>query len=163
MSVQIQPIAVFRSARTVAAADVDSLDHVNNVVWVRYVFELAESHSRAVGLTMDAYRELGGFWIVRRHEIDYRAQAHEGQEIVGTTWVYSNRGPINMRRYEFVRPSDDQVLVRAVTTWAFVDSSTGRARRPPAQAVDGFPVVDDPEKFSAYDGEPVLGPISGDG
>jgi acyl-CoA thioester hydrolase len=144
MDLAITPLAVFRDRRIVAPGDVDELGHVNNVVWVRYVFELAQGHSDAVGLTMDAYRRLGGFWIVRRHEIDYRREALAGEEIVGTTWVDGNRGPLNTRRYRFQNAADGGVLVRAATTWAFVETASGRACRPPREAVEAFPVTDAP-------------------
>ena len=40
---------VFERTRVVSAEDLDQLGHVNNVVWLRFVVELAEAHARASG------------------------------------------------------------------------------------------------------------------
>jgi acyl-CoA thioester hydrolase len=62
-------IPIFRRDRTVAPRDIDLLGHVNNLVWVRYVVELAAAHADALGVGFDATRTLGGIWIVRRHDV----------------------------------------------------------------------------------------------
>ena len=64
------------------AEHVDELGHVNNLVWVRLVLDLATAHSNSVGLDTRAYRELGAWWIVHRQEIDYHAPAFPGEELV---------------------------------------------------------------------------------
>ena len=86
------PAAVFRRSRVVQARDLDALDHVNNVVWVRFVVELANAHSCSVGLDLDTLRGLGGVWVVQRHELDYHRAAGLGDEIDEATWVSEMRG-----------------------------------------------------------------------
>lgn len=123
----------FRRTRVVAPEDVDFLGHVNNVVWLRYVVELAEAHARSLDLGSRIVRERGGQWIVRRHELDYRANAEPGEEIVEETWVESMRGARSIRRSRFTRASDGEELVTACTEWAFCDAKTLRPRRIPPE------------------------------
>jgi acyl-CoA thioester hydrolase len=130
--------SIFRRVRTVAEADTDLFGHVNNVVWVRLVVELAQAHSHAVGLDPEAYRRIGGVWIVRRHELDYHAPAAPRERIVEETWVEELRGARSIRRSRFTREDDARELVTAVTQWAYVDARTLRPRRIDAEVFARF-------------------------
>lgn len=132
---------VFRRLRTVRAEDLDRLGHVNNVVWVRFVVELAFAHSAALGWGLGDYERLGAWWIVRRHEIDYLAPALPGDEIEERTAVVAMRGARSLRRSAFHRTRDGALLVRALTEWAFVDAASQRPRRIDEALRASFPVV----------------------
>jgi acyl-CoA thioester hydrolase len=129
---------VFRRTRIVADDDVDFLGHVNNVVWVRYVIEIAEGHARSRASTSSGARDSNAQWIVRRHEIDYRASANAGEEILEETWVDKIRGARSLRASRFTRASNGELLVEALTQWAFVDASTLRPRRIPRELLDAY-------------------------
>lgn len=129
---------VFRRVRTVVEADTDQFGHVNNVVWVRLVVELAQAHSQAVGLDPRAYARIGGVWIVRRHELDYHAPAVPGERIVEETWIEDLRGARSLRRSRFSRESDGADIVTAATQWAWVDARTLRPRRIDAEVIALF-------------------------
>lgn len=131
--------AVFRRKRTIQPEDTDGLGHVNNVAWVRFVVELADAHSSSVGLDFDSYQQIGGLWIVRRHEIDYHGQAVAGDEIVEETWVSAFKGARSIRQSRFTT-SDGKRLLSAVTQWAYVDARTQRPRRVDARVVKSFPI-----------------------
>ena len=118
----------FRRTRRVQERDLDFLGHVNNLVWLRYVIELAEAHAREIGMDAPSLRELGAVWIVRRHEVDYHGSASTGDPIVEETWIESMRGARSVRRSRFSAP-DGTPLVEATTHWAFVDAETHRPRR----------------------------------
>ena len=110
-------------------ADIDDLGHVSNLVYLRWVLDTATSHSAARGWDHAAYRELGGIFIVRRHEIDYLAQVTTGQELVSETWVESWRAASCVRRTEIRRGS--AVVAQGATTWVFVAMPSGRPTRIP--------------------------------
>ena len=129
---------VFRRTRRVRDEDTDALGHVNNVAWVRFVVELADAHSRAVGLDWAAYRRIGGLWIVRRHEIDYARAAIPDEEISEETWVELARGARSVRRSRFLRSEGGELLVEATTHWAFVDTKTQRPKRIHPEVIDRF-------------------------
>lgn len=122
----------------VAADDIDALGHAGNVRWVDWVNGVAEAHSRAVGLGPDRYRALGFAWVVRRHEIDYLREAHEGDTLEVLTWVESFRGATCVRHTYFRRTESDVTLARAATTWALLSTTTGRPTRIPEELMTTY-------------------------
>lgn len=111
---------------TATPADIDELGHVNNAVWVRWIQDLATSHWQAVALPehIAAY-----FWVVTRHEIDYRGNIAAGESVTGRTWIESvPKGAQFDRRVDFV-DAEGKVIVRANTTWAMIDKASGRLAR----------------------------------
>jgi acyl-CoA thioester hydrolase len=136
-------IPVFRRTRQIEPRDVDLLGHVNNVVWVRFVVELAEAHAAALGFDFHTMRGLGGIWIVRRHDVLYHANVPLGAEIRETTWVASLRGALSHRHARF-ESGDGSLLVEAETEWAYVDAKTLRPRRVPPPVRERFDLVEAP-------------------
>jgi len=135
--------AVFRRTRTIEDDHVDLLGHVNNVVWIELIIELAAAHASSLGLAYEATKKLGGIWIVRRHEIDYHQPALPGEEILEETWVSSLRGARSIRSSCFTRVGDGGRLVSSVTHWAYVDIETHRPRRLDPEILEAFEVVED--------------------
>lgn len=127
-------VPVFATETAVSAADIDELDHVSNVVYVRWILHAAQTHSRAVGYDFAAYQRLGAVFVVRRHEVDYLVPALAGDRIVLRTWVDSWKAASSVRMTSIVRVQerDGEVeLARGRTRWALVDLETGRPRRIP--------------------------------
>lgn len=134
---------VFRHKRVVREQDTDFLGHVNNVVWLGFVVRLAERHAASLGWDFETVRALGGMWIVRRHELDYRQSAIPGQELVEETWVAEMRGARSVRRSRFLLAEDGSELVSAATHWAFCDPDTQRPKRIPRELLDAYTLVPD--------------------
>jgi acyl-CoA thioester hydrolase len=107
--------------------DIDELGHVSNLVYLRWVQEVAMAHSRARGWDIARYHAFGAAFMVRRHEIDYIAQVTLGQTLRAETWVDSWRAASCVRKTELVR--DGVVVARAATQWAMINLSTGRPQR----------------------------------
>jgi acyl-CoA thioester hydrolase len=116
---------------TAAASDIDEVGHVSNLVYLRWVMDVAMAHSQALGWDYAAYQALGAVFMVRRHEIDYIAQVTVGQALVAETWVEDWRQASCTRKTEIVR--DGKVVARAATTWAMISLSSGRPVRIPEQ------------------------------
>lgn len=110
--------------------DIDELDHVSNLVYLRWALDAARAHTDARGWDHAAYRRLGATWVVRRHEIDYLSATKLGETITVTTWIDSRKRASCVRRTDLVA-SDGRVLACLATTWAFVDLATGRPTRIP--------------------------------
>ena len=69
------------------------------------------------------------FWVVTRHEIDYRGNIAEGEVAHGTTFIPDNaRGAQSVRHVEFTDAAG-KMLVSAQTTWAMLDRESGRLAR----------------------------------
>jgi len=108
----------------VSKSDLDSLDHVNNVVYLQWVNDISEKHWN---LLADENLRKKYFWVVLRHEIDYLSQAVLGDEITVVTWVGSSKGVRSVRHVEMF--IGDKPLVRASSTWCLIDAKTLRATR----------------------------------
>jgi acyl-CoA thioester hydrolase len=124
-----------------AAADIDFLGHVGNLVYLRWVLDAALAHSTDRGLDEKAYTSRGQGWVVRRHEIDYLRAAFEGDELVIETRVASLAAASSLRRTRILRGGE--VLARAATSWAYVDFRTGRPIRIPEEVSRLFAVEPD--------------------
>lgn len=120
-----QPQA-FELLLSVQPEDIDQLDHVNNVVYLKWVQEAAIAHWTA---SAPAEAQEALFWVVVRHEIDYKRPALLGDGIIARTWV----GPATERTFErnteLLRARDRALLARARTQWCPMDMRTGRPTR----------------------------------
>jgi len=106
--------------------DIDGLGHVNNLVYLRWVQEVAAAHWAVVARAEDRGAIV---WVVVRHEIDYVKPAFEGDELLARTWVETWHGATSDRRTEVRRASDGEVLARARTLWCALDAASRRPRR----------------------------------
>ena len=133
--------SVYTYRFAVPAAAVDRNGHVNNVMYVQWMQDIAVGHYNAMGGTA-LTQALGATWVVREHKIVYLRPAFTGEEIEAQTWVVNLRRVCSLRKYRFVRRSDEHVLVRAETDWVFVDAKTGQPRRIPAEIAGLFQLTD---------------------
>jgi acyl-CoA thioester hydrolase len=128
----------FRLDIVVSPDEIDELNHVSNLAYLRWVLRVAQAHSASVGYDYRAYDALGAVFVVRRHEIDYQRPAYAGEEIVLTTWIESWAAASSWRCTSITRISDGVELAQARTLWAFVATDAGRPRRIPAALKDAF-------------------------
>jgi acyl-CoA thioester hydrolase len=123
----------------VAAEDIDGLGHANNAAYVGWLERSAWRHSQSLGLDLAEYRRLDRAMAVVRHEIDYLAAAYQGEELRLATWIVASDRRLRMnRRFQLVRSRDACVLLRAQTTFACIELSSGRPKRMPAEFVEGY-------------------------
>ncbi|MEM6475768.1 MAG: acyl-CoA thioesterase [Pseudomonadota bacterium] len=114
---------------------IDELGHVNNSVWVQWIQDLATAHWEAAAHP-DHYAQF--FWVVIRHEIDYRGNIATGESAQGATWIPDPpKGAKSVRCVEFTDTAG-KVLVSARTTWAMLDRATGRLARVRPEVIAPF-------------------------
>jgi acyl-CoA thioester hydrolase len=116
----------FEMTVPVLPGDIDAQNHVNNTVYLRWVQDAATAHWRAIA-TPEAQEAIG--WVVLRHEIDYKAPATLGDEIVLRTWVGKATRLTFERFTEIRRAGDDHLLSKARTLWCPISSQTNRPVR----------------------------------
>jgi acyl-CoA thioester hydrolase len=121
----------------VEPADIDDLNHVNNIVYVHWVQDVAKAHWFAAAPAED---QAGLVWMVVRHEIDYLSPAVAGDELVLRTWIGAAAGLRFDRHTEILRAADRKVLAKARTVWVPVDPATGRPKRVPDRVRKMFSV-----------------------
>lgn len=122
---------------------VDRNGHVNNVVYIQWMQDVAIRHSDAVGGTQ-AIREEGCLWVVRSHRITYLSPAFAGDGIEASTWVVDFQRVKSRRRYRFFRTSDERLLAEGETEWVCVDAQSGRPRTVPDRVRACFTPRPDP-------------------
>ncbi|RIK53999.1 MAG: acyl-CoA thioesterase [Chloroflexi bacterium] len=127
---------IYAKIITIPPSAIDENGHVNNVVYVQWMQDIAVEH----------YASLGGIeaqgpdstWVVRQHSIEYLLPAFAGEEIEIRTWVENIRKARSLRRYEFVRKGDGKILVKGETDWVFVDVKTGNLKAIPPEVAGIF-------------------------
>jgi acyl-CoA thioester hydrolase len=125
----------FELTFTARPEHIDELGHVNNVVWIQWIQQVAVAHWEAVARPehKDSY-----FWVVVRHEVDYLRAAHEGDAITARTWVADAPQGARFDRFiEFVGPGG-KACVRSRTQWAIIDKALGRPIRVPPEVIAPF-------------------------
>ena len=138
--------AIFREEIVVPPAAIDVNGHVNNVVFVQWMQDVATRHFNAMGCA-EAMRHAAAIWVVRAHTIEYRAPAFVDDRIQVSTWVVNVSRVRSLRRYQFMRMSDGKVLVCGETDWVLVNAATGRPCSIPESIQKAFvPVQDDPKR-----------------
>ncbi len=131
---------IYRYEFTVPESAVDQNGHVNNVVYVQWMQDVAVLHSNATGGTR-ATHTAGATWVVRSHTIEYLSPAFAGEEVVALTWVVNFRRVRSVRRHKFFRKSDNTLFAKGETEWVFVDAESGGPRMIPDEVMRLFPLV----------------------
>jgi acyl-CoA thioester hydrolase len=114
----------FSHSFQVDTEDIDAQGHVNNVAYVRWIQEAAVAHWFSV--TTEETREKFT-WMLTRHEIDYKKQTFENEEVTATTWV-GKATRITCERFTEIKRGED-FLVNARSIWCFIDRETSKPTR----------------------------------
>ena len=104
----------------------DDINHVNNVVYVQWMQDIAVEHWNSVA-TDTLKQEL--LWMIRRHEIDYFNQAFLGDELMMETWTGDFTNVTWKRHYEIIRLADNKKIISASSVWIPFERKTQRPRR----------------------------------
>ena len=123
------------TTRVAQASEIDQLGHVNNAVYVSWVQDAATEHWFAVAPEVMSAEV---HWVCLRHEIDYREPVRAGEGVQVRTWLGEARGPRFVRHVDVRKAGAARFSCRAVTTWAMVDSASGRPRRVGADVLTAF-------------------------
>ena len=118
---------VYRHQFIVPESAVDQNGHVNNVVYVQWMQDVAILHYEAAGGSQ-AMQDAGATWVARSHHIEYLKPLYAGEDVIALTWVENLRRVRSLRRYQFLRQSDNVLLARGETDWVFIDIASGRPR-----------------------------------
>jgi len=122
--------SAFELEVAVLERDIDDLEHVNNAVYLRWVQEVATAHWESLA---SASEQETVAWVVVRHEIDYKAPALAGDEVLLRTWVGKATRATFERFTEIARKRDRLILAQARTLWCPISSVTGKPTRVSAE------------------------------
>lgn len=114
----------FSQQKTVKSEHLDGLAHVNNIVYLQWVQEIAENHWNQLANEQIKNQSI---WVALRHEIDYLSQAFLNDQLKIHTWIDSSVGAKSIRA---VRIYKDEILVaQCLTTWVLLDAKTLKPKR----------------------------------
>lgn len=119
----VVPAEIYTHHLKVTKEDLDDLDHVNNVVYVQWIQDIAKEHWE-VRATEQLKKDF--IWVVIRHEIDYKKQAFLGDEILIETYVGETTFVTSERFVNIKNAKSGEVLVAAKSMWCLLDSHTKR-------------------------------------
>ncbi|MEK6780636.1 MAG: acyl-CoA thioesterase [Bacteroidota bacterium] len=125
----------FNHSILVLPSDIDELGHTNNVVYLRWVLEVAEAHWKQA-----ASEELQSkyAWVVLRHEIDYISPSVLNDNLIATTWVDLPDGARSTRHVEIFNQTNNKLSARAKTMWCLLLATTMRPKRIEKDITDVF-------------------------
>lgn len=123
----------FSHSFKVLPEDIDEQGHVNNVAYLRWIQDVAVAHWRhsASEEMLAKYS-----WITVRHEIDYKKQAFEGEEITATTWV-GEWTKVTCERFTELHRGED-LLVKSRTVWCMIDKETTKPAKISPDLIERF-------------------------
>lgn len=134
---QEQNPAIHTLEFTVTEKEIDRNHHLNNVVCVQWIQDIAVSHSNITGSTKLA-DDLGAAWMIHVQHVEYKNQAFLGDVIKGETWVPEYSKVSTNRRCRFTRVSDGKEIFTSISTWVLVNVKNGRPMVIPEEMKDFF-------------------------
>lgn len=108
---------------------IDLLGHVNNVLYVQWMQDVATAHIEQLGLGLAQYLQLKHAMVAVEHHVQYRKAAFEGEDIILRTWLDDLNTLYSFRQYAFYRPKDQSILFVGQTKWACIEIESGRPKR----------------------------------
>lgn len=140
----MDPLTFFDFQHTVADDEIDAQGHVHNLRYLQWTLWAAGAHSRSYGWDAASELERGFGWVVRSHDVTYRAAALAGDEIVVRTWVSDLAKFASNRKYLVCRPADQQLIARVETRWVYVDLTVRKVVPIPPDVTSSLTVCEQP-------------------
>ena len=117
---------VFTKTIIVTQDDLDELNHVNNVRYVHWVNDIAKAQwlNNATQSLLE-----NNFWVLLTHNIEYKASAFLGEELLLKTYVTKALGVTSTRIVEIYNNNTNILLVKSETNWCFMSTTTKKPAR----------------------------------
>jgi len=117
---------IFEYHFTVPKSAIDDMGHVNNVVYLQWVQDIAKKHwqSKTNKTIQNRY-----VWVVLNHFIEYHHPTFENEKITIQTWIDNYRGVKSERHTKIINTTSQKVLVSAKTSWCLLYKETLRPAR----------------------------------
>lgn len=112
---------IFSHKIQVLEAHIDTNKHVNNLVYLQWCLDVAETHWNT-NTTQTLQKDF--IWYVLTHFITYKTGAFKDDELVVETWVNNVEGVKCERHYKITRTSDKKTIAEAKTLGCLLDGKT---------------------------------------
>lgn len=121
--------------RVAAGSEIDELGHVNNAVYLVWAQDIAVAHWQTIS-SEELRTEF--VWVALRHEINYRDQILEGEEVEVRTWLGAASGPRFERHVDIRKPGAKRPSAKVLTQWCLIDAATRKPKRVGAEILKPF-------------------------
>ena len=111
---------------TVTKNDLDDLNHVNNVIYVQWIQEIAKNHWDV--LVSDEIKD-NYYWVLLEHHIKYLHSALLNEKIRIKTYIEETKGVKSSRKVEIYNKGTNQLLVTSKTIWCLINAKTNKPSR----------------------------------
>jgi len=124
---------VFEHQIIVKESDIDELNHVNNVIYLKWINLTSALHWNSV-----SNKEINSkyIWVAARHEIDYIKPAFLHEKIILKTYIDTIEGVKSTRKVEIYR--NNTLLAKSFTIWVLLDAKTQKITRIPKEISNLF-------------------------
>lgn len=125
----------FTKKITVTTKNLDDLNHVNNVIYVQWVNDIAKEHwhKKASTTILNDY-----FWVLMSHTIEYKASALLNDTILLKTYVTKASGVTSTRIVEIYNNETNILLAMSETNWCFMSTHTKKPTRLTKEVINLF-------------------------
>ena len=111
---------------TVSKNDLDDLNHVNNVIYVHWVQEIAKEHWKSL-VSNEIIKNY--YWVLLEHQIKYLNPALLNDKIMIKTYIEKTEGIRSNRIVEIYNRNNDKLLVKSKTIWCLINAKTNKPNR----------------------------------
>lgn len=117
--------SAFEKVIEVTPENIDELNHVNNIAYLKWVLDIAKEH-----WFFYSSEEINSifYWIVLSHYIEYKRPCFLGEELRIKTKVGAIEGARWPRKVWIYKP-DGKLAVHAETEWCLMEKSSHRPAR----------------------------------
>lgn len=122
---------------------IDVLGHVNNVVYVQWMQDVATAHIETLGVGLTQYLEMQHAMVAVEHHVQYRKAALLNDDIILRTWFNDINALYSFRQYAFFRESDQSLLFTGSTKWACIEIASGRPKRMSPTFIQAYQPIDE--------------------
>ena len=119
----------------VSKVDLDDLNHVNNIVYIHWILDIAKKHweSLVSSQTLENY-----YWVLLDHNIKYLRPALLKDKIKIKTFVEKTAGVKSSRVVEIYNDNSQKLLVSSITNWCLISTKTNKPCRIPKEIIEAF-------------------------
>ena len=111
---------------TVSKNDLDDLNHVNNVIYIHWVQEIAKEHWKSL-VSNEIIKNY--YWVLLEHQIKYLNPALLDDKIIIKTYIEKTEGIRSERIVEIYNRNNNKLLVKSKTIWCLINAKTNKPNR----------------------------------
>jgi len=110
----------------VSKNDLDELNHVNNVIYIHWVQEIAKNHWKSL-VSSEIIKNY--YWVLLEHQIKYLHPAFLGDKIILKTYIEKTEVVKSNRIVEIYNTDTNKLLVTSKTIWCLINAKTNKPNR----------------------------------